>query len=404
MAAPSTIRHLNPRPLAVIGTHPVQYLAPVYAAVERECGVPVHAIYGSDFSIKGGVDLFFQKPIIWDNFTIDPRTTTFLSTVANHTPRSVLEVKAAGLYQALKKVSPGAVLLTGYSPWFHMSAFFQARRLGAPILFRGDATDYAWQGSAGKRWMRDQVLRRIYRRCDRLLPIGTHAYEHYKRLGCPDAKMIPAPFCVDVSAFAAGEDSRQQLRAAKRREMSIDEAQMFVLYSGKLAHYKGPHLVIEGVRRMPKPDRERVVVVFLGSGPERDRLEALASGPEPVRVYFAGFQNQTQLSPYYHCADLIVLASYRETWGLVVNEALQHGLPCVVSDSVGCAVDLIEPGVTGEIAVTGDAESLAAAIVRGLRLARDPEVRRKCRQRVSAFSVERAAEGIAQAYWSVIGN
>jgi glycosyltransferase involved in cell wall biosynthesis len=395
-------RNLNP--LAVIGTHPVQYLAPVYAAVERQCGIPVHAIYGSDFSIQGGYDRLFQKAISWDNFTIDLNTTTFLSRVADYRPRSTSEVKAAGLYGALEKVSPGAVLLTGYSPWFHMSAFFQARRFGAPILFRGDATDYAWKGKAAKRWMRDQALRRMYGRCDRLLPIGTHAYEHYKRLGCPDAKLIRAPFCVDMSAFSAGEESRPELRACKRRELGMDESGIVVLYSGKLAYHKAPHLVIEGVRRVPKPDRERMVVVFVGSGPDRDRLEALAAGPEPVRVHFAGFQNQTQLSPFYHCADLMVLASYRETWGLVINEALHHGLPCVVSDSVGCAVDLIEPGVTGEITVTGDAGSLAEGINRGLRLARDPEIRRKCRERVSMFSVERAAEGIAKAYWSVLSR
>jgi glycosyltransferase involved in cell wall biosynthesis len=191
--------------------------------------------------------------------------------------------------------------------------------------------------------------------------------------------------------------------------MGVEDQEIVLLFSGKLARHKGPHVLIDAVRLMPKADRSRISVVFLGSGPEQVRLEAQAGGNDPVRVHFAGFQNQTQLSPYYHSADLMVMPSapyrsYRETWGLVVNETLHHGVPCVVSDSVGCAVDLIESGVTGEITATRNPESLAVGILHALRLSRDPEIRRKCRERVNQFSVERAAEGIAKAYRSVIRN
>lgn len=399
--------------MAIISTHPVQYFVPVYAAVEQKCGVPVHAIYGSDFSISGGFDHLFQKSIRWDNFTLSRENTTFLATVKDHGPKSAAEASAAGLRQALQRVSPAAVLLTGYHPKFHLFAFFTAKRLGVPILFRADTTDYAWQGTATQGWMRDQLLRFLYRGCDRLLPVGTHSYEHYRRLGCPDTKLTFAPFCVDASVFAADEESREPIRSAKRRELGVDEQQIVLLFSGKLAPHKAPHLVIEAVRQMPPANRARMFIVFLGSGPEQPRLEALASGTNagdvPVRVHFAGFQNQSHLSPYYHCADLLVMPSapyrpYRETWGLVVNEALHHGLPCVVSDSVGCAIDLIAPGITGEITATGNCESLAAGIGRALRLVRDPEIRRKCRDQVSRFTVERAAEGIAKAFRSVTGG
>ena len=132
---------------------------------------------------------------------------------------------------------------------------------------------------------------------------------------------------------------------------------------------------------------------------------AAAAASEPcIRTHFAGFQNQSRISPYYHAADLFVLPSNSETWGLVVNEALHHGLPCVVTEAVGCAADLVEPGVTGEIAATGDADSLAAAIERAAPLMRDPAIREKCRSKISAFTVERAAAGIAKAYWERDGG
>ncbi|MGA2742887.1 MAG: glycosyltransferase, partial [Bryobacteraceae bacterium] len=106
---------------------------------------------------------------------------------------------------------------------------------------------------------------------------------------------------------------------------------------------------------------------------------------------------------YYHAADLLVLPSlHSETWGLVVNEALHHGLPCVVSEAVGCAPDLIQPGVTGEIAATGSAESLTAAIVRALPIVGRAEVREWCRAKVSGYTVQQAAQGIAQAYCEAV--
>ena len=153
----------------------------------------------------------------------------------------------------------------------------------------------------------------------------------------------------------------------------------------------------------PPEIRRRITVAFLGSGELQAELEQLAQGPPIIATRFLGFQNQTQLSPYYHAADLLVLPSlHSETWGLVVNEALHHGVPCVVSEAVGCAPDLAEPGVTGEIAATGSAESLAAAIARALPLAGRPEIRERCRAKVSGYTVEKAAQGIAQAYWEAV--
>jgi glycosyltransferase involved in cell wall biosynthesis len=99
---------------------------------------------------------------------------------------------------------------------------------------------------------------------------------------------------------------------------------------------------------------------------------------------------------------MLVLPSLRsETWGLVVNEALHHGIPCVVSDAVGCAPDLIEEGQTGAIAKSGSPESLAAAIVRMAGQLSDPGIRSNCRRKVNGFSIAKAADGIAQAWREV---
>jgi len=128
-------------------------------------------------------------------------------------------------------------------------------------------------------------------------------------------------------------------------------------------------------------------------------LRIFAAAEPQVSVRFPGFQNQSALSPYYHAADVFTLPSlYSETWGLVVNEAMHHGVPCVVSDAVGCAADLIVPGSTGEVASAADSASLAAAITRVFPRAGHLETRQQCRQHVNRYTVDAAAEGIAIAY------
>ena len=75
--------------------------------------------------------------------------------------------------------------------------------------------------------------------------------------------------------------------------------------------------------------------------------------------------NQSQLGRIYAVADCLVLPSdWGETWGLVVNEALATGLPCVVSDRVGAAPDLVVPGASGDIFRMADIAGLAAALER----------------------------------------
>jgi glycosyltransferase involved in cell wall biosynthesis len=193
------------------------------------------------------------------------------------------------------------------------------------------------------------------------------------------------------------------MRPEARQSLNIGEEDVVLLFSGKLSHRKGPDLILQAVKQMPDELREKINVVFLGSGQLKDELEILAQAAPRVKACFPGFQNQTRLSRFYHAADLLILPSREsETWGLVVNEALHHGLPCVVSEAVGCAPDIVESGVTGTIFETDSSESLASALQQAFEIIRRDETRRNCRQKVSAYSMENAARGIAEAYQQVV--
>ncbi len=390
--------------LAVISTHPIQYHAPVYAALQRHFRIPVSAVYGSDFSVAGYRDKEFGTAVRWDTNLTSGYTPIFLSRISQGGARSAAGVSARGLSEALRRIRPAAALLTGYSPRFHRSAFFQVRKTGIPILLRAETTDHALRRGFLRRWMRDQSLRWLYAQCARLLYVGTHSHRHFLRLGCPEEKLIFSPYCVDAAPFRSSEEERVRLRSEMRKRLGFEEADTVILFSGKLCLRKRPDMLLRAIRQLPHEERRKTGAVFLGAGRLRKTLEAQAGALPTVKTHFAGFQNQSQLSPYYHAADLLVLPSlHSETWGLVVNEALCHGLPCVVSEAVGCAPDLVEPSATGEIFQAGSVRSLTAAIQRVLAWRRPSETRLRCREKVSGYSVMNAAAGIAEAYRDVTG-
>jgi glycosyltransferase involved in cell wall biosynthesis len=371
--------------------------------VEQQFDVPVTAIYASDFSVAGYHDREFATTFAWDTDLLSGYTPLFLSRVAEGGVCSGETVPIRGLWRMLRDVAPQVVLMVGYSPRFHQLAFAQVLRLGCPILFRGETTDHAQRRGLLKAWGRDRSLQWLYRRCARLLYVGHRSYQHFIRLRCPPEKLLFSPYCVDHHSFRSDERARSQERPTFRQSLGIEDSQYILLFCGKLSLRKGPHLLLHALRRFPAALRDQCALIFVGDGAEQESLKQLAEDAPTLCVRFVGFQTQHQLSTYYHAADVLVLPSTEaETWGLVVNEALHHGLPCVVSEAVGCAPDLIARGKTGELCATGNSVDLAAAIQRALVFKERPEVREQCRQQVSHYTVERAAAGIAQAYWSVI--
>ncbi len=389
--------------LTVIETHPIQYHAPVYRELQKNWGIPVTAIYGSDFSVTGYRDREFGATFAWDTDLLSGYSSRFLSRVAEGGASEAGEVTTYGLQEALIETAPEAVMVLGYSPHFHREAFLAARRSGFPILFRGETTDHARQRSAVKIWARDQALRWFYRRCERLLYVGQRSHEHFRRLGCPEEKLGFSPYCVDTTPFQSDEEARARLRDPARAALQIGVDKKVILFSGKLSARKGPDILIQAIKELPAEVRQRIVILFLGSGEMQDFLQSLARQIPAIPAHFLGFQNQTQLSQYYHAADLLALPSVQsETWGLVVNDALHHGLPCLVSNAVGCAPDLVEPGETGEVFETRSAASLTEAISRILPLTERTGTRTRCREKVSAYTIEKAAAGIAQAFRGIV--
>jgi len=388
--------------LCVVETHPIQYHAPVWRAVQQEQGIPVTAVYGSDFSVVGYRDHEFGATFRWDTDLLSGYTPKFLSRVADGGATDAESVTTRGLVKVLQAGGFRAALSVGYSPRFHMEAFRCARRAGLPVLFRGETTDHARSRGWLKRTVRDVALRWVYSRCATLLHVGRHSRAHFRRLGFAGRDDFFSPYCVDPTPFRTDERARAELRVVTRRALGFTETQRVIMFCGKLSPRKGPDLLLAAIRRLPETQRAACALLLVGDGELRGELLASAAQASVVPAKCVGFQPQGALSQYYHAADLFVLPSRTgETWGLVVNEALHHGVPVVVTEAVGCAPDLIEPGRTGEVCAADSLPALAEALARALPLAGAGPVRAQCRHKMEGYTVARAAAGIAAAYQAV---
>lgn len=391
--------------LTAVLTHPIQYYAPwfrhLHAHAPQIALTVLHATEPTAEQQGAG----FDRAFAWD-VPLTGGYTSITVRAAKDSDRidsdrfTGLDVPEIG--RAIAATSPDVVLITGWYSITLVRALWACRRLGIPALYRGDTN--LLSGPRGwRRPLWTLKTRLLLRQFDGFLSPGQRVTEFLRAHGAPDHRIFSAPHAVDNGMFAAAAAPYQtpDARADARRRRGIDAGAFVVLFAGKLRRSKRPVELVQAVARLG-PGATLMVV---GSGPlEPDvRDEAARSG---VALTMAGFMNQSELGEAYAIADCLALPSdAAETWGLVVNEALATGLPCVVSDAVGCGPDLVDEGITGYVHPLDDIEALASALAKvRRRLQEGHDWRPACRARAAAFGLDELTAGVVRACRSVIAH
>jgi glycosyltransferase involved in cell wall biosynthesis len=134
-----------------------------------------------------------------------------------------------------------------------------------------------------------------------------------------------------------------------------------VLTVGRLVPGKGHAVLLEALADLRDRGIE-TIATFVGNGPEREPLERLADELR-LDVRFAGAVGQDELGAYYLDAQIFCLPTFAEGLGVVLIEAMGHGLP-VVSTRVMGVPEVVDEGETGLLVLPGRADELADAIAR----------------------------------------
>ncbi len=378
--------------IAVFATHPVQYHAALWRALASAPGVDLEVFYFSDISVRGGVDPGFGVPVSWDVPVLAGYRHRFLSRDADI--RRTWGIRIEDPHGILGSGRFDWVLLQGYTHAFERQVVRAARRLGIRVLLRGEFTD-ATRGGRVRSFAKKAYLRWFYSHVDRFCYLGEAAKHHLLGMGISGERMTFSPYHVDTDLFE--DQFRRFSRESARVELGIPSNAAVVLFSGKFIPRKDPLLLLDALGRLDA--RGSIHAIFLGTGPLKREVAAKGCALLGKRFHAPGFVNQSELGLYFAAADVLVLPSRYETWGLVVNEAMQFGLPVVVSDRVGCRLDLVRPGKTGFVFPVGDPERLAAVLRnvvedRDLARAMGTEARRLIEQ----YTPQAARDGILEAF------
>jgi glycosyltransferase involved in cell wall biosynthesis len=352
--------------LAYLVTHPIQYQAPLLRRVAADPDIDLHVFFGSDFSVKRHVDGGFGQVIEWDVPLLDGYAHSFLplrgwALPAGRDP-SFRRPWNGGLAAELRRDRFDALWVHGYHRLSHLEAMAIARARGIKVLIRDEVTAISAGRSLAKRLLKAVLLRAMDRLVDAYLTIGTLNRAFWGGYGVADQRLFMMPYAVDNAWFQARDrDARAGLDAA-RAELGLAPGRPVVLFVGKLIARKRPLDLLDAYRRVAGAATRHPFLLFAGSGPLEGELAQRVAEAGLADVRLLGFRNQAELARLYALADLFVLPSEREAWGLVVNEAMNAGCAVIVSDRVGAAPDLVRPGVNGFNYPVGDTAALARCL------------------------------------------
>lgn len=372
---------------------PVQYFAPLYRELARRPEVDLTVAFRTDRGARAFLDREFGQRVRWDVPVLDGYRHRFLGGPGWARSGAVARAVLAGRYDA--------VWIHGYSSrgaWVVVAACALRR---VPALLRDDATLLRRRA----RWRRlvkaaalPVLFRFVYGLCT-----GIESRRWFERYGLRGARLFPARHSVDNAFFQQHAAALAGGRADARRSFGLTPDQPVVLLCGKLIPVKAPLLLLRAFAEVRR--QTPCSLLYAGDGPLRAEVEAAASRDRIPDVRVTGFLNQSEVPRAYAAADVLVLCSERETWGLAVNEAMSFGLPVIVSDRVGCAADLVVDGENGRVVPEGCAASLAAAVH---ELVVDPDRRRRwgarSREIVDAYDVRHTADEVIAAVLRVAGR
>lgn len=302
-----------------------------------------------------------------------------------------------GVTSALESFRPHAILCGGYNYLASWQALWWARRHSAPFFLWSESNS---QDLRSGHPLLEMLKTEFLRQCTGYVVPGRAAFQYLRSRGIREDRIFTAVNAVDNDRFASAAETVRRHSVKLRSDLGLPER--FFLFTGRLVIEKGVFELLAAYAKLGNGLRRQVGLVFVGEGTAREALEREASSVAPGTIQFAGFAQREQLALYYALADALILPTYTDTWGLVVNEGMACGLPIILSRAAGCGADLVTEGENGRIIPPKDVEALASAMN---CFATRPDLcvimGAHSRKRILEYSPQRWCEGIVRMMESV---
>ncbi len=186
------------------------------------------------------------------------------------------------------------------------------------------------------------------------LSTGEQTDKYFAYYGADKSKMHHYPFTSvkekDVLSLPVSESEKSELREG----LGLPIDKKIVITVGQFIHRKGFDILLEGWKKY----NSEYILLIIGGGPLKEEYEKY----NLKNVHILDFKKKDELSLYYRAADVFVLPTREDIWGLVVNEAMAAGLPVVSTDRCVAAVELVKNGDNGFVVKAEDIDETYNAI------------------------------------------
>lgn len=255
-----------------------------------------------------------------------------------------LRERAGALLRHAKAFRPDVINLTGYYDMAQILLVVWARTKGIRVIMQNESTAVDHRSGGWK----ESFKRWVFSQCDGFFCFGTQSANYLLQLGVPLNKILLRKNAVDNGALRSAYERALPGRMLEQQRLGV-RANNFV-FVGRLIAFKNlPTLLTAFAEACQQTTQtENWGLILVGDGPEQEPLRQQSQALNiDDQVRFLPGRPWFRVPDVLALSTVLVLPSWSEPWGLVVNEAMACGLPVIVSERCGCVTDLVHPGENG---------------------------------------------------------
>ena len=311
--------------------------------------------------------------------------------------------------------SEAKIVVCNYHTPTGMLAILYMKSKGIPFYLEADGA-FPKEGTG----IKEQVKRFLTSSASGWFSTAEVCDQYYLTYGAKKERIVRYPFSSirkekldSLMQVAGGDDVKQQSQqksmkpqqqtCQQSQQMSMEPKQHFrqqlgiteqqvVLCVGQFIHRKGIDLLLRVAKHLP----ERIGVYIIGGTDSTKKQKEVYEKHFPQKnIHFLDFCVEEELSRYYQAADLFVLPTREDIWGLVINEAMAYGLPVITTNQCIAGLELVEDGKDGYIIPTEDVKALYEKMK---YLLKHPDEMRRMGQHAQEKMTGYTIEAMAQAH------
>lgn len=336
------MKSLKNQKVVVIHNTISPHILPVFAALAKKLQLTVLFC-----SLKESNRTWSEKPKdfryeVLENVKIELKNTDLFTLFIN-----------TGVSKKLKKLQPDLVIIAGWDlPAYYIAAVYCKFKKIPYIVWSGSTKhELSWRRTVTK-----PLVQALLRGAAGYIAYGMRARNYLLQLGCRADKVHIAYNSVKLENYNKPTKQQKKFASTVFKKFKLLNKQV-VLFYGQLIERKNPGLLVSAVAQLQK-EYPRLALLLVGSGTLKKALQEQIIAEDIKHAVVIDDPGDQNMPGLFAAADIFVLPSKEEVWGLVVNQAMAAKLPVIVSDRAGCVDDLVIPGFTGLVFASGNLNSL----------------------------------------------